>query len=126
MSSSFFRVAAFSLALLWSLSASAADLKLQDLIQEVIKNNPEIQAAQAGVDVAQYKIPQAGALPDPMVMVGYQNDGYNSYTFGEFQFRLLDVLGQSDGSFLGETGLKGRDGHPGSGKSEGVLEEYPP
>lgn len=61
----------------------AADLKLRDLIQEAIKNNPEIQAAQAGVTVSQFKIPQAGALPDPMMMVGYQNMGYTSYTFGD-------------------------------------------
>ncbi|MBI4767794.1 MAG: TolC family protein [Deltaproteobacteria bacterium] len=64
-------------------SAQAADLKLQDLIQEVIKNNPEILAAQAGVQVSEYKIPQAGALPDPMFMFGYQNEGYSNYTFGE-------------------------------------------
>ncbi len=61
------KTALFFLAFLWSTSAIASELRLQDLIQEVMKNNPEIQAAQAGVDVAQYKIPQAGALPDPMV-----------------------------------------------------------
>ncbi len=107
MSSSFFRVAAFSLALLWSLLASAADLKLQDLIQEVIKNSPEIQAARAGVDVAQYKIPQAGALPDPMLMVGYQNDGYNSYTFGDSNFAYYMFSASQMVPFWGKRDLKG-------------------
>lgn len=73
----------FFLILFVSPEAFASELRLQDLIQEVIKNNPEIQAAQAGVNVAQHKIPQAGSLPDPMVMLGYQNMGYKSYTFGD-------------------------------------------
>jgi outer membrane protein, heavy metal efflux system len=107
MSNSFFRFAVCSIALLWSLSASAADLKLQDLIQEVIKNNPEIQAAQAGVNVAQYKIPQAGALPDPMVMVGYQNDGYNGYTFGESNFAYWMFSASQMLPFWGKRDLKG-------------------
>lgn len=87
--------------------SQAADLKLQDLIQEVIKNNPEIQAAQAGVSVAQYKIPQAGALPDPMVMVGYQNDGYNSYTFGDSNFAYWMFSATQTFPFWGKRDLKG-------------------
>ena len=88
-------------------SASAADLRLQDLIQEVMKNNPEIQAAQAGVDVAQYKIPQAGALPDPMLMLGYQNDGYNNYTFGESNFAYYMFSASQMVPFWGKRDLKG-------------------
>ena len=87
--------------------SQAADLKLQDLIQEVIKNNPEIQAAQAGVNVAQYKIPQAGALPDPMFMFGYQNDGYNSYTFGESNFAYYMFSASQMVPFWGKRDLKG-------------------
>ena len=83
MSHAFNRTILFLLFFFCGSLSQAADLKLQDLVHEVIKNNPEIQAAQAGVNVAQYKIPQAGALPDPMVMVGYQNMGYSSYTFGD-------------------------------------------
>jgi outer membrane protein, heavy metal efflux system len=106
MSNSFFRGTVFSLTLLWSLSASAADLRLQDLIQEVIKNNPEIQAAQAGVDVAQYKIPQAGSLPDPMLMLGYQNDGYSNYTFGESNFAYYMFSASQMVPFWGKRDLK--------------------
>jgi cobalt-zinc-cadmium efflux system outer membrane protein len=79
----FMKTALFVLAFFFCVSAQASEMNLQDLISETLKNNPEIQAAQAGVSVARYKIPQAGALPDPMVMVGYQNMGYSRYTFGE-------------------------------------------
>lgn len=61
----------------------AQELKLSDLIDEALKNNPEILAAQAGVEAAKYKIPQVRSLPDPMVMFGYQNEGWDRYTYGE-------------------------------------------
>src|SRR4030043_581427 len=55
----------------------AQELKLNDLIEEALKNNPEILAAQARVELAKYKIPQVKSLPDPMVMFGYQNEGWD-------------------------------------------------
>jgi len=61
----------------------AQEIKLNDLIEEALKNNPEILAAQARGEAAKYKIPQAKSLPDPMVMFGYQNDSWNEYTYGE-------------------------------------------
>jgi len=71
--------------LVFSLSSIvfAQELKLNDLIEEALKNNPEILAAQARAEAAKYKIPQAKSLPDPMVMFGYQNDSWNEYTYGE-------------------------------------------
>jgi outer membrane protein TolC len=60
----------------------AQDLKLADLIDEAMKNNPELLASQAKIDAAGYRVPQSKALPDPMVMVGYQNEGISRYTYG--------------------------------------------
>ena len=55
--------------------AFAADetVKLPDLIREALKNNPEINVAEARTDVSQHKIPQATSLADPMFMLGYEN-----------------------------------------------------
>src|SRR4030042_5844179 len=61
----------------------AQELKLNDLVEEALKNNPEILAAQARAEAAKYKIPQASSLPDPMVMFGYQNEGWDGYTYGK-------------------------------------------
>jgi len=53
------------------------------LIREALKNNPEIHVAEARINVAKHKIPQATSLADPMFMVGYENEGTDSlYTFG--------------------------------------------
>lgn len=63
-------------------TVSAGDLKLDDLIQEALKNNPEILSAEARTSASQYRIPQAGSLPDPMFMFGYQNEGFERYAYG--------------------------------------------
>lgn len=78
----FFLLAACSL-LLATNFAFAEDLSLQWLINEALQKNPDLIAAGLKIDTARYKIPQAESLPDPMFMFGYQNEGYERYTFGE-------------------------------------------
>ena len=57
-------------------------LSLPDLIREALKNNPEIHVAEARADASKHKIPQATSLADPMIMMGYENEGTdNLYTF---------------------------------------------
>ena len=68
---------------LLSVRASADDLKLNDLIQEALKKSPEILAAESRAKAAGYRVPQAGSLPDPMFMFGYQNEGWERYTFSK-------------------------------------------
>lgn len=58
-------------------------LELDDLIAQAVKNNPEILMLQARTAVQQHKVPQAKSLPDPMFMVGYQNEGFQRITIGE-------------------------------------------
>ena len=73
----------FALVVWWCPSVRAESLKLSELVTEALRNNPELGASQAGVQAAGHRIPQAGSLPDPMLMTGYQNEGFNSYTFGD-------------------------------------------
>ena len=62
--------------------AAEETLKLPDLIREALKNNPEIHVAEARANGSTHKIPQATSLADPMVMMGYENEGTDSfYTF---------------------------------------------
>lgn len=64
-------------------SAFAGELKLQDLIDEALKNNYGLAASQAKTSTAAYRIPQAKSLPDPIVGLGYQNEGWSKYSYGE-------------------------------------------
>ena len=83
----FFRLVV--VAVLFSVSGrtAAADeaLNLQALIDEAMKSNREIQAAESRWKASTYRIDQATGLPDPMVTFGYQNEGWNKYTYGQMQ-----------------------------------------
>jgi outer membrane protein TolC len=87
--------------------AADNELRLDDLIEEGLRNSPEILAAQAKAQAAGYRIPQAKALPDPMFMFGYQNEGFKRFTLGEEQ----DAMGMFSLSqmflFPGKRALKG-------------------
>jgi cobalt-zinc-cadmium efflux system outer membrane protein len=45
--------------------------RLDDLIQEALKRNPGVQSALRQVEVLRHRVPQAKALPDPTVSVGW-------------------------------------------------------
>jgi outer membrane protein TolC len=69
--------------LLFTNAVFAEELKLQPLIDEALKNNHELIASGLKVNTSKYRIPQAGSLPDPMFMFGYQNEGYDRTNYGK-------------------------------------------
>ena len=73
----------FQTILLLVIPVMAQDLKLDDLVVEALKNNPNIHAFQSKTDGAKQRIPQAESLPDPMFMFGYQNEEFDRYVSGE-------------------------------------------
>jgi outer membrane protein, heavy metal efflux system len=52
-----------------------AELSLVDLVREALDHNPEVQMARRTIEAKRARIPQAGALPDPMAMYGVMNEG---------------------------------------------------
>jgi cobalt-zinc-cadmium efflux system outer membrane protein len=82
-------------------------LRLDDLIQQALKNSPDLLVSESRVQASHYRIPQAKTLPDPMFMFGYQNEGFDRFTLGEEQgaqgmFSLSQMF-----PFPGKRGLKG-------------------
>lgn len=65
------RVLALVLAFLPLAQAS----ELEDLIQQALRHNPEIQAAQKQLEAARQRPAQASSLPDPMFSAGYVSMG---------------------------------------------------
>ncbi len=51
--------------------APAATLRLEDLVAAALRANPEIRAAELRVEALDARVPQAKALPDPTVSVGW-------------------------------------------------------
>ncbi|EKE03953.1 MAG: outer membrane efflux protein [uncultured bacterium] len=90
-----------------SLPVFSQELTLQSLINEALQNNPEIKAAEAKISAAQYRVPQAKSLPDPMIELGYQSEGYSPN---------LDMPGSKGMFNLGQTIL-----YPGKRKLKGEV-----
>jgi cobalt-zinc-cadmium efflux system outer membrane protein len=93
--------------LLLGTSAFAQELKLSALVEEALKNSPEILASQSKIEAAKYRVPQAKSLPDPMFMFGYQNEGFNRYTYGEEQGSQWMFSASQQFLFPGKRSLKG-------------------
>lgn len=94
--------------LLFSVSVvSAEELFLQPLLDEALKNSPEILAADARAGAAGFKIPQAKSMSDPMFMLGYQNEGFKSYTYGQEQGAQWMFTASQTFPYPGKLPLKG-------------------
>ncbi|OPY64246.1 MAG: putative outer membrane efflux protein MdtP [Syntrophorhabdus sp. PtaU1.Bin002] len=92
----------------YALCASADEpLELDQLIEEALKNSPELLVAESKTAASVHRIPQAKSLPDPMFMFGYQNEGTKKLTLGE----EADSMGMFSLSqmflFPGKRALKG-------------------
>lgn len=93
--------------LLFSTAAFAEDLRLQDLINEASKNNHDILMSEARLAASGHRIPQVKSLPDPMIMIGYQNEGWKRYTYGEMQGAQWMFSASQMIPFPGKLSLKG-------------------
>ena len=82
-------------------------LELRPLLDEALKNNRELLTSEARWKTATYKTPQAASLPDPMVMIGYQNEGWNTYTYGTMQGAQWMYSVSQMFPFPGKRALKG-------------------
>ncbi len=85
----------------------AQELSLRDLVEEALAKSPELLVSKSKVSASRLRIPQAGSLPDPMFMFGYQNEGFSRITIGEESnaqgmFSLSQMF-----LFPGKLGLKG-------------------
>lgn len=93
--------------LLGSAQASDDKLVLKELITEALQNSPEIKASESRAAASGYRIPQAKSLPDPMVMFGYQNEGFKKYTYGMEQGSQWMYSVSQTFPFPGKLSLKG-------------------
>ncbi|MBE3117105.1 TolC family protein [Candidatus Bathyarchaeota archaeon] len=108
MSNSFLKKGLLFLSfLLLAASYGGNDPVLTGLVDEALKNSPEIQASQARIEAAKLRIPQVKSLPDPMFMFGYQNEGFDRYTYGEMSGSQWMFSASQQFLFPGKRALKG-------------------
>ena len=97
----------FLIFLLLAASYGGDDPVLDGLVDEALKNSPEIQASQARIEAARLRIPQVKSLPDPLFMFGYQNEGFDRYSYGQEQGSQWMFSASQQFLFPGKSALKG-------------------
>ena len=74
------------------------------LVQEALRASPDIRSAEAVAAAAGERVRPAGALPDPMVLVNYENDGVG-FSLGEEPMTRLTFMAQQAIPFPGKLRL---------------------
>jgi outer membrane protein TolC len=68
------------------------DPVLEALIREALDRSPEYASARATVEAERQRPPQVGALPDPTVSLGIQNDGFDAIRIGEMETSFWQIM----------------------------------
>lgn len=79
---------------------------LPDLLAEARQRNPDIRVARTRTDAARYRIPQAGALPNPTVMYELNNIGLTSFSIGRMDMSMTGLSFVQGIPFPGKRGLR--------------------
>ena len=86
----------------------SSEVSLDAFVREALERNPQIQMARRLVAAKRARVPQAGALPDPMLMYGVVNEGspVPFESLGQRDFSEVYVGFSQDIPFPGKRGLR--------------------
>ncbi|HQY64026.1 MAG TPA: TolC family protein [Polyangiaceae bacterium] len=87
-------------------TALPTDPLLARLIDESLRARPELASAESLVRAERERIPQAGALPDPMFQIGIQNDGFTSIEIGRQGTSFVSFMAQQTFPWPGKRDLR--------------------
>jgi outer membrane protein TolC len=83
----------------WARSPAAAEVSphapdpvLAALIEESLAARPELRQAEASARAERERVPQAGALPDPVLSLAIENEGFDGITVGEMEGSFYQVM----------------------------------
>ena len=83
-----------------------SDPVLDRLIADSLAVRPELQQAEAVLRAQQDRVPQAGALPDPVLTLGIQNDSFNEIQIGDMETSYYQVMVSQGLPWPGKRGLR--------------------
>jgi len=83
------------------------DPALARLVEESLAARPELAAAEAAARAERERVPQAGALPDPVLSLGLQNDGFDGLQIGKMETSFWQVMVSQGLPWFGKRGLRG-------------------
>lgn len=82
------------------------DEVLQRLIQAALAARPEVAAAQARAAAARSDVSVVGAMPDPSLTLGIQNDGFDHFSIGHMETSYYLVMLTQPLPFPGKLGRR--------------------
>jgi cobalt-zinc-cadmium efflux system outer membrane protein len=82
------------------------DPVLDRLVEQSLAARPELRQAEATVSAERERIPQAGALPDPVLSLGIQNDGFRDIQVGTMPTSFYQVMLSQGLPWPGKRGLR--------------------
>ena len=88
------------------LEVDPPDPVLSALVSETLARSPDQARAQADVSAERERVPQAGALPDPTLVLGIQNDGFKGIQIGVEPTSFWQVLLNVPLSWPGKRGFR--------------------
>jgi outer membrane protein TolC len=82
------------------------DADLGAVVREVLERNPELARARAAARAEAERVPQAGALPDPVLSLGIQNDGFKAIQIGKMETSYWQVMATQPFPWPGKRGAR--------------------
>lgn len=79
---------------------------LDALVQEALGAHPDLKALEAQALLARERVPQATALADPVLSLGYQNDGFGKLQYGKMETTLATIMGSQALPWPGKRALR--------------------
>src|SRR5512138_574486 len=86
--------------------AAADDPVLARLIEESLAARPELLGARERARAERERIPQASTLPDPVLTLGLQNDGFRELMIGKMESSYYQLMLSQGIPWPGKLGLR--------------------
>lgn len=87
-------------------AALPTDATLTRLIAESLAARPELARSEAVAHAEGERTSQAGALPNPMLQIGIQNDGFTSIEVGRMETSFVSLMASQTLPWPGKRGLR--------------------
>ncbi len=97
------------------------DRALAGLVRESLSARPELAQSAAIVHAQGERSAQADALPDPMLQVGIQNDGFSSIEVGRMETSFVSVMASQTLPWPGKRGLRRQLAELGTSQAQHAL-----
>src|SRR5512138_1462401 len=103
-------------------AAPAADPVLAKLIEESLAARPELVQSAQRARAERARVPQAGALPDPVVTLGLQNDGFGPIQIGKMESSYYQLMLSQGLPWPGKRALRTDLARLGAEQADAALE----